>query len=295
MNRTRILAVDDDPHIIKLIRGILSDDRYEVLSAGDGAEALRVFGAEHPDVVILDIMMPKMDGIEVCHRLRETLESNVLIIMLTARSEVADKVRCLDMGADGYLGKPFSVNELRAVVRAVLRRTNGTAGAPDPDFVAGDLRIESDSRSVTVAGLEIELTRTEFRLLHLLAANAGKILSYDTILTEIWGHEHAPEPGYLDSLVNHLRQRLESGHAGGRFIATIPGIGYSLVLTCQETPSGPDRTPQEAAGKLWGEPGAWNSLVDRDRMRLRQPVEPDHGKHPGGQHEHDCQAGEASG
>ncbi len=230
MRKTRILVVDDELSIIKFLRANLEANAYEVLSAIDGAEALQTFEMELPDLVILDIMMPKMDGFEVCRRLREW--SQVPIIMLSARGDVSDKVKCLDLGADDYITKPFGASELIARVRAVLRRTEAAATVPSrPSFTSDDLQISFAQRQVTIAGKEVKLTPTEYNLLQEFVLNAGKVLTHIHLLNKVWGSEYREEREYLHVFVRRLRAKLEPDPANPRYITTVPGVGYQFKDT----------------------------------------------------------------
>ncbi|MBI2288546.1 MAG: response regulator transcription factor, partial [Chloroflexi bacterium] len=192
MVKTRVLVVDDELSIIKFLRANLEGKGYEVLAATNGIEALQTFETELPDLVLLDIMMPKMDGFEVCRRLREW--SQTPIIMLSARGDESDKVKCLDLGADDYITKPFGASELIARVKAVMRRTERAATTPtQPLFINGDLSINFIQRRVTVAGKEVKLTPTEYTLLQELVLNAGKVLTHTHLLNKVWGPEYREE------------------------------------------------------------------------------------------------------
>ena len=230
MNKTRILVVDDELSIIKFLRANLESKGYEVLTAINGAEALQTFEMELPDLVILDIMMPKMDGFEVCRRLREW--SQIPIIMLSARGDESDKVKCLDLGADDYITKPFGKDELIARVRAVTRRTETAASMPtQPSFTSGDLEISFAQRRVTVAGKEVKLTPTEYTLLQEFVLNAGKVLTHTHLLNKVWGPEYSEEREYLHVFVRRLRAKLEPAPTNPRYIVTVPGVGYQFKDT----------------------------------------------------------------
>jgi len=230
MSKTRILIVDDELSIIKLLRANLEARGYEVLAAIDGAEAIQTFEMELPDLVILDIMMPKMDGFEVCRRLREW--SQVPIIMLSARGDVSDKVKCLDLGADDYITKPFGKGELIARVRVVLRRTEATATVlSQPSFTSGDLQISFAQRRVTIASKEVKLTPTEYNLLQELVLNVGKVLTHTHLLNKVWGSEYREEREYLHVFIRRLRAKLEPDPANPRYITTVPGVGYQFKDT----------------------------------------------------------------
>ncbi len=230
MSKTRILIVEDELSIIKFLRANLESKGYKVLAAVDGAEALHTFEMELPALVILDIMMPKMDGFEVCRKLREW--SQVPIIMLSARGDVSDKVKCLSLGADDYITKPFGVGELIARVRAVLRRTEAAAAIPSqPSFTSGDLQISFAQRRVTIAGKEVKLTPTEYSLLQEFVLNAGKVLTHTHLLNKVWGSEYREEREYLHVFVRRLRAKLEPDPTNPRYIITVPGIGYQFKDT----------------------------------------------------------------
>jgi len=227
MSKKRILIVDDELSIIKLLRANLEAKGYEVLAAMDGAEALQTFEMELPDLVILDIMMPKMDGFEVCRRLREW--SQIPIIMLSARGDVSDKVKCLDIGADDYITKPFGAGELIARVRAVLRRTEVATTIPtQPSFGCGDIKISFAQRKVTVADKEVKLTPTEYSLLQELVLNAGKVLTHTYLLNKVWGPEYGEEREYLHVFVGRLRAKLEPDPTNPRYIMAVSGVGYQF-------------------------------------------------------------------
>jgi len=225
MVKTRILVVDDELSIIKFLRANLEARGYEVLAVMDGAEALQTIEMELPNLVILDIMMPKMDGFEVCRRLREW--SQIPIIMLSARGDESDKVKCLDLGADDYITKPFGASELIARVGAVMRRTKAATTIPTrTSFTSGDLKISFAQRQVTVAGKEVKLTPTEYRLLQEFVLNAGKVLTHTHLLNKVWGPEYREEREYLHVFVRRLRAKLESDPTNPRYIITVPGVGY---------------------------------------------------------------------
>jgi DNA-binding response OmpR family regulator len=212
MPKQRILIVDDNPSVVKYVRANLEDSSYATAVAINGNEALKAVELEQPDLVLLDIMMPEMDGFEVCRRLREW--SIVPIIMLTARGDENDKVRCLEMGADDYISKPFGVNELMARITAVLRRTSiQRVTTIKPSFASGELEINFNARRVTVAGKEVKLTPIEYNLLQELTLNAGKVLTHTYLLQKIWGVEYLSENQYLHVYIGHLRNKLEDNPA----------------------------------------------------------------------------------
>jgi len=230
MSKTRILIVDDELSIIKFLRANLQAKGYEVLAAMDGAEALQTFEMELPDLVILDIMMPKTDGFEVCRQLREW--SQTPIIMLSARGDENDKVKCLDLGADDYITKPFGASELIARVRAVLRRIEATATTPSqPSFTSGDLQISFAQRRVTITDKEVKLTPTEYSLLQEFVLNAGKVLTHTHLLNKVWGPEYREDTQYLHVFIRRLRAKLETDPTNPRHIITVPSVGYQFKDT----------------------------------------------------------------
>ncbi len=230
MSKTRILIVDDELSIIKFLRANLESKGYEVLTAMNGAEALKIFEMELPDLLLLDITMPKVDGFEVCRRLREW--SQVPIIMLSGRGGENDKVKCLDLGADDYITKPFGASELIARVGAVLRRTTEGAAIPtQPFFDSGNLKINFAQRKVTIADKEIKLTPTEYNLLQEFVLNAGKVLTHTHLLNKVWGPEYREETQYLHVFARRLRAKLEPDPANPRYIMTVPGVGYQYKDT----------------------------------------------------------------
>ncbi len=230
MSKTRILVVDDEPSIRKFLRANLEAKDYKVLTAVDGAEALRTIEMELPDLMILDIMMPKTDGFEVCRQLREW--SQVPIIMLSARGDESDKVKCLELGADDYITKPFGASELIARVRAVLRRTEAAHTIPtQPSFTGGDLKINFVERRITVADREVKLTPTEYNLFQELVLNANKVLTHSMLLRKVWGPEYGEEKEYLRVFIGRLRKELEPDPENPRYIITIPGVGYQFKST----------------------------------------------------------------
>jgi len=226
--KTRVLIVDDELSILKFLRSNLEERGYAVISAADGEEALNIIERELPDLIILDVMMPKMDGFEVCRRLREW--SPIPIIMLSARGDEKDKVQCLDLGADDYIVKPFGSNELMARVSAVLRRTKTADISPTKSSVtSGDLVINFAKRQVTRAGEDVKLTPTEYALLQELAVNSGKVLTHTHLLHKVWGPEYRDEREYLHVFVRRLRSKLEPDPNSPIYILTVSGVGYQFV------------------------------------------------------------------
>ena len=230
MHRPRVLIVDDDLAIIKFLRANLKAEDYETLIAMDGAEALQTIERELPDFVILDIMLPKIDGFEVCHQLREW--SQLPIIMLSARGDEEDKVKCLNLGADDYVTKPFGVGELIARVKAVFRRTEAAGATPaQPAFTSGNLTINFVERRVTIDDREVKLTPTEYNLLQELVLNAGKVLTHTHLLSKVWGAEYRDERQYLHVFIRRLRAKIEPDLNNPRHIISVPGVGYQFKTT----------------------------------------------------------------
>jgi DNA-binding response OmpR family regulator len=231
VSNERILIVDDDPLIVRLVRANLDRAGYRVLTAADGEEALEVVAAELPDLVILDLMLPRLDGFEVCRRIREF--SLVPVVMLTARGEQVDKLRGFEMGADDYLTKPFAPAELLARVQAVLRRSQQGAPPSAASVVrCGAITVDFVRRRVTVQDEPVRLTPTEFKLLQQLALNVGKVLSHTELLTRVWGPEYRDDRDYLWAYVRHLRRKLEPDPEHPVHILSEPGVGY--VMECPE-------------------------------------------------------------
>jgi two-component system, OmpR family, KDP operon response regulator KdpE len=222
-NKGNILVVDDEPQITRVLKTTLSSQGYGVRSAENGQEALDEMKGWSPDLVITDLRMPRMDGLELCREIRS--KSTVPIIVLSVKGEETVKVQALDAGADDYVTKPFSVNELLARVRAALRRAK--AQEPDtPVIDIGDFHIDDSSRSVMVKDQEIHLTPKEFDLLVYLARHPGKVITHRTLLTAIWGPNSVEQPEYLRVFVGHLRKKLESVDNSSQYITTEPWVGY---------------------------------------------------------------------
>lgn len=226
MEGNRVLVVDDDPALLPLIEYTFAKEGYEVYTASDGREALRQFFDHRPDLVILDIMMPGMDGWETCRRMREV--SDVPIMMLTARGQDEDIIRGLEYGADDYMTKPFSIKVLLARARAVLRRAALPPVEYEDPAIYGDdyLTVDLKERRVTVKGESVKLTPTEYRLLAYLVHNAGHVLTSQQILENVWGWEYQNDLDYVRVYVWHLRQKLEEDPKNPRYILTELGAGY---------------------------------------------------------------------
>jgi DNA-binding response OmpR family regulator len=222
----RILLVDDEKPIQTLLSFPLQRDGYEVTAASDGREALERFGQEHFDLVVLDLMMPKMDGLEVCRRLRA--RSDVPIIMLTAKAEETDKVFGLELGADDYITKPFSMREFRSRVKAVLRRSAmaRTDPADEEPIEVLELRIDPAKRSVEVRGEIVQITFVEFEILLALARAPGRVFTRDMLLTRVWGDSAYRDPRTIDVHIRHLREKLEIDAKEPEYLFTVRGVGY---------------------------------------------------------------------
>ncbi len=228
MTKATVLMVDDERRYRELVELNLTHRGYRVLQAADGLSALNLLESEQPDLIILDLMMPRMDGYEFCRRVREY--SPVPIIMLTAKAEASHKIQGLQMGADDYVTKPFSPDELLARVEAVLRRTRaGRAAATGSFFRSGVLTIDFEQHRVTVGGRELDLGALEYRLLTELATNAGRVLVHDELLHRVWGAEYSGEPELLHTAVRRLRDKLEDNPSSPRYILTKRGVGYSFA------------------------------------------------------------------
>ena len=222
MSSVKILVVDDEPPMVELVRGYLAREGWEVLTASDGNEALETVRTRHPDVVVLDVMLPGIDGVEVCRRIRTF--SDAYVVMLTARSEEVDKLIGLAVGADDYLTKPFSPRELVARIRAIRRRARTAAPA------APGLEVDVARRTARVDGAELALTRTEFDILAVLARDPGVVCDRPTLLASVWG------PGYTDDHlvdvhVANLRHKLGDDAEQPRFVETVRGVGYRLATS----------------------------------------------------------------
>jgi two-component system response regulator MprA len=224
--RSTVLLIDDDEKIISMLRRGLAFEGYDVITAANGAEGLNILLSTEPDLVVLDVMMPKVDGFEVCRRIREG-GSKVPILMLTAKDEIEHRVKGLDLGADDYLVKPFALEELLARVRALLRRKPGPNESGEPKLSYEDIILDMDAREVIRGGVRLELTAKEFELLNLFMQNPRRVLSRDLIMDKIWGYDYSGESNVLEVYIAMLRQKVEE-HGGKRVIQTIRGAGYIL-------------------------------------------------------------------
>ena len=233
MERMKILVVDDEQAVRESLRRSLRFNGYDVALAQDGMQALELIESEHPDLTILDVMMPRLDGLDVCRELRSKGYDRP-ILMLTARDGVAERVAGLDAGADDYLPKPFALEELLARVRALLRRAQADALDPtlgsSAELVFDDLHLDTVTRDVRRGDRRITLTRTEFALLELLMRNARRVLSRQTILEEVWGQDFPSSGNALEVYIGYLRRKTEAG-GEARLIQTVRGVGYVLRET----------------------------------------------------------------
>jgi two-component system, OmpR family, response regulator len=222
---TRILLVDDERSIQTLLSYPLRKDGYHVTSATDGREALQRFDEARFDLVILDLMLPQLDGVEVCRELRS--RSQVPIIMLTAKGSETDKVAGLEVGADDYITKPFSMREFRSRVKAALRRSRMAPAPPDEETIErGELTVDFGRRMITLRGEEIDVTYVEFEILAALARSPGRVLSRETLLEHVWGDSEYRDPRTVDVHIRHLREKLEKDPKNPEFLFTVRGVGY---------------------------------------------------------------------
>ena len=220
---SRVLVVDDEPQITRVLRTVLSSQGYQVRTAGEGESALTSFGEWKPELVITDLYMPHMDGVELCKRIRAS--SNVPIIVLSVKGEEKAKVEALDAGADDYVTKPFGTDELLARVRAMLRR----ASAGDTDMTAidaGDFKVDLDSRRILAHGNEVRLTPKEFDLFVYMARHPSRVISHKTLLEAVWGEASQEQPEYLRVFMGQLRKKLEPDPGNPRYLVTEPWVGY---------------------------------------------------------------------
>ena len=225
--KTSVLVVDNDVRMLRLVQRLLELEGYRVSTASSGEDGLAMLDQEMPDLILLDIIMPGMDGCAMCRRIREF--SQVPIITVTAKDNDQDKVEMLDAGADDYVIKPFSATELVARVKAVLRRAKPWEEYSEPSFQSNELLIDFVQRRVYLRDKEANLTATEYKLLSYLARNAGRVVTTDQILEKLWGWEYLGEPHLLQVTIARLRQKLKDDAKSPRYILTRPGIGYSMV------------------------------------------------------------------
>lgn len=220
----RILVVDDEIEIVRALQRSLVAHGFEVFTAGSGEEALEEIASHRPDLMLLDLGLPGMSGLEVCKKVRE--QSNLPIIILSVKDAERDKVQALDLGADDYVSKPFGMNEVLARIRVALRHAAQVQSGTEPIFIAGPLKVDFGQRLVQVNGKEVKLTPTEYDLLKVLIKNNGKIMTRHMLLSEIWGTAYGAESHYLHVYVGQLRRKIEPDPAHPRFILTVSGVGY---------------------------------------------------------------------
>jgi two-component system KDP operon response regulator KdpE len=226
--RRRILVVDDEERMVRFIRLNLEHDGFQVSEAFNGKQAVQRLRDINPDLILLDVMMPDLNGFEVLEMIREI--SNVPVIMLTAKGEEDDRVRGLELGADDYVTKPFSPRELVSRAKAVLRRTEAASGSMHGLIEVDErLKIDFDRREVWLESKIVKLRPTEYRLLFHLVQNAGWVVSHDQLLAKVWGYEYRDEPHYVRLYINYLRQKLEQDPANPKYILTERGVGYRFV------------------------------------------------------------------
>lgn len=229
MSEEKILIVEDDNNIRELISFNLKSFGYTTLEAQNGITALEIIKSEYPDLLLLDLMLPGMDGLEVCRKVRGDRDiQDIPIIMLTARGEEFDRILGFELGADDYIAKPFSVRELLARVKAILRRT--TAKPTHNDIEFDDITIDFDKYTVLKGGEKVEFTLKEFELLELLVKSKGKVLTREFLLDKVWGYEYLSETRTVDVHIRHIRQKIEKDDKNPRHIETIRGVGYKFNL-----------------------------------------------------------------
>jgi len=221
---SRVLVVDDEPQITRVLKTVLSSQGYDVRTAPEGESALANFKEWSPELVITDLYMPHMDGVELCRRIREM--SSVPIIVLSVKGEERTKVDALDSGADDYVTKPFGIDELMARVRAALRRSGGPSTQEPSSFEAGDFRIDMDARRVHTQGREVRLTPKEFDLFVYMARHPNRVLTHAALLEAVWGQASQEQPEYLRVFMGQLRKKLEPDPSNPRYLVTEPWVGY---------------------------------------------------------------------
>jgi two-component system alkaline phosphatase synthesis response regulator PhoP len=229
MPEHKILIVDDEEHILELIRFNLEKNGYKAICCGNGIDAINLTKAEKPDLVLLDVMLPGVDGYDVCKEIRKDNSiSNIPVIMITAKGEELDKILGLELGADDYITKPFSVRELVARVKAVLRRT--TLQPIDKSYKFDNIVIDFEKHEVTKDGKRTDLTLKEFEVLEILVKNKGRVITRDFLLDKVWGYEYIGETRTVDVHIRHLRQKLEDDDKSPKYIETIRGVGYRFNI-----------------------------------------------------------------
>ncbi|MBE6053205.1 MAG: response regulator transcription factor [Clostridium sartagoforme] len=226
MASEKILVVDDEDHIVELISYNLINAGYNVLTANNGVDAVRIAKEENPNLILLDLMIPGLDGYDVCKAIRSDVNTkDISIIMLTAKGEELDKILGLELGADDYITKPFSIRELLARIKAILRRIKSTSGNEEV-YKCREISINFERREVIILDNKVDLTLKEFELLEILVKNRGKILTRETLLDKIWGYEYVGETRTVDVHIRYLRKKIEVDDKNPKFIETIRGVGY---------------------------------------------------------------------
>ena len=227
MAKEKILIVDDEEHIVELLKFNLLNAGYDIFTANNGIDAVKIAKAEKPNLLLLDLMLPGIDGFDVCKEIKRDNEmKKTSIIMLTAKGEELDKILGLELGADDYITKPFSIRELLARVKAVLRRSNSFGEIEEDGYSSQNLKVDFERHEVYVNEKKIDLTLKEFELLQILIKNKGKILKRETLLDKIWGYEYIGETRTVDVHIRYLRKKIEEDDKNPRFIETIRGVGY---------------------------------------------------------------------
>jgi two-component system KDP operon response regulator KdpE len=222
--KARVLVVDDEIEIVRALQRSLTGHGYEVLVAGKGEQALEIIEQSSPDLMLLDLALPGMSGLEVCQRVRE--QSDLPIIVISVKNKERDKVLALDLGADDYISKPFGINEVLARIRVALRHAARMMPRTEPTMAIGPLQIDFAQQLVTVNGQEVKLTRTEYDLLKVFVVNRGKIMTQQMLLTHVWGTSQDAKAHYLHVYIGQLRRKIEPDPAHPRFLTTISGVGY---------------------------------------------------------------------
>jgi two-component system, OmpR family, alkaline phosphatase synthesis response regulator PhoP len=233
LSKSKILVVDDEQHILELVEFNLNKEGYEIITAADGEKAIELAQKEKPDLIVLDIMLPKIDGLSVCRSLyADNNTNNIPILMLTARGEVLDKVLGLEMGADDYMTKPFSPRELVARVKAILRRTGKSTAEKNnkgaKKIYLGEVAIDAERFTVTLEGKKLDFTPKEFELLRILASSPGKVFTREFLLENIWGYDFYGDTRTVDVHIRHIRQKIEPTPDSPKYIETIRGVGYKV-------------------------------------------------------------------
>jgi two-component system, OmpR family, KDP operon response regulator KdpE len=229
MSGARILVVDDEPEITRALQSILSAHGFEPILAASAQEGLDLLQRRHPDLLLLDLVLPDQSGLEVTRTIRQELNLDLPIIVLSAHGEEDSKVQALDLGADDFLTKPFGVRELLARIRAALRRAGGARSEGGAIVVHGPIRMDLERREVTVDGRSIHLTPKEYDMLHYLLTHVGKLVTHTALLRAVWGPEYADSRPYLHVFVGQLRRKIEPDPGHPRYIVTEPGVGYRLA------------------------------------------------------------------